>query len=72
MTTKIMINNKETDGSFLLRQHVDRGVQRRRALSARFHNRKSDTQIHFGLNTHSYTSYWQVTLTQYWNIVRTA
>lgn len=34
MTIKIMINNTETDGLFLLRQHVDRGVQCRRALSA--------------------------------------
>ena len=34
MTIKIMINNKERDGLFLLRQHVDRGVHCRRALCA--------------------------------------
>lgn len=41
-----MINNKETDGSFLLRQHVDRGVQCKRALSAHFNDRKSDTETY--------------------------
>jgi len=56
-TIKIMINNKETDGLFLLRQHVDRDEQRKRALSARFNDRKSDTGTYFGLNTHCHTSY---------------